>query len=158
MTPDQIERLKAALAVLREIRDELQLCTSFSPTAAHYYEALADLRAMIARSNLVETEGAQVQSDSCGAPVLRRVGKILVHKDYMDAVAQRTKDLQAHAATARKLAATEAVAHALAGALRHEEQEHVKYGQNSAAYRCRQALATYAALSPDAQAGGKEGA
>ena len=68
-------------------------------------QELAELRAMIKRSGLYETDGHESASDGCGKPIFRKSGqRILVCKRRMELEQEKTKLLQQLAAKAREIA------------------------------------------------------
>lgn len=66
---------------------------------------LAALKELIAKSQLVEVDATKVAADGCGAPILRRDGKMLVPHDQQSWMQEHTRMLQQFANTKRDLAA-----------------------------------------------------
>lgn len=97
--PDRTDEINAdmeAVELLWEYRRELIAAA----------RELEELKAKIAKSSLIEVEATKCVSRS-GHPVIVKDGTMLVHKDYLIEAQDKTKRMQAHAATARKCHAAE---------------------------------------------------
>lgn len=78
-------------------RDQIEIIESLAESRAEC-ERLKDI---IKRSDLEEVDGTTVDSDGCGKPIIKKTGKILVHKDHVESVKEKTSLLQKIANMAR---------------------------------------------------------
>jgi hypothetical protein len=85
----------------------------------------ARLKELIQRSDLEEVDGTTVCPDGCGKPIIKKTGKILVHKDHVESVKEKTSLLQKMANQSRRIAALESENARLREALPPPEKLHI---------------------------------